>query len=173
MRFIVVPIAGAVLASCATSAPPETQADFAERTRESYDYHSDMRTVLGHRFRDYQPFDEDADWLILSQAIGGHVQHQAYVTVSCRSDWAFYYRAASNGRALEFVQIDRSVSTCSTNPCTLRETFAATIPEDLLATGAKHGLTIRFYARDGYVRDAVYPAEYIQAQIAAIETADN
>lgn len=86
--------------------------------------------------------------------------HQLYVTFSGK-DWIFFDSAYDiDGNRLDFVEIDREVSTSSG----ITEDFALNLSEDYLESAAEKGMNVKFVGQRGE-RTLVLKPHYIEGYL--------
>jgi hypothetical protein len=159
----------AFLAACAV--PLEQQA-----VTVAGDQFSQVATFSGTKLFDNPFGGVFKEWFIRSfvdKRTGG-VSHQLYIHTSYTpflgGSWHFYESGADDtARSLPFVQIDRTVESCSGTTCTYDETFALTLEDSVLRARAATGFAIKVSAHDGASFILQVPPGQIQPQLAAID----
>lgn len=78
--------------------------------------------------------------------------------------WRFYSSASTNkGESLSFTQVERNVSKCfpRLGQCTYSEVYNITIPQALLRSGAKDGISFKIFGKSGSERIVNIPADVV------------
>ena|SRR5215472_315785 len=129
---------------------------------------------VGPRLQHTEPFlgVSDTNYFVLRSWLdnkNGEAAHQLYVEDSYYGGPYLWNDVKGlDGKPLKFIPISRNQITCDLG-CSYADEFAAELPEDYLRAH-KDGLAVTFVASDGKTLAVNVPAEFVVAELNAVDT---
>lgn len=146
-------------------ARPDTAPSSPSIKEDAYNPSIEVETDIGERKSPGGGTEIYGLYAKIDRASGVVVTYVQWSTIYTSSEWLFFSRASSSqGKAYDFRQVNRKVSSCSRySGCVYTETYNIYIPAQDMRTGAKSGISFKIYGKTGAERVIDLSADLVAA----------